>query len=163
MTLKTADTVIPPLKSGFRDLYSIISLLFPSLYVLNHPPGLLSVLFFPALGLVPAVTLAFILGSRGIGNCLTISLILSLSVRLRANPETAPTRPDHLTEMFFVGCTQLQLWPIRVLLTFFITNQKARPFAVYWFHVQILCSSSKTWFAIDEMNTYSPASVLQIR
>ena len=51
----------------------------------------------------PAVTLAFILGSRGIGNCLTISLILSLSVRLRANPETAPTRPDHLTEMSVVG------------------------------------------------------------
>ena len=50
----------------------------------------------------PAVTLAFILGSRGIGNCLTISLILSLSVRLRANPETAPTRPDHLTEMSVV-------------------------------------------------------------
>ena len=51
----------------------------------------------------PAVTLAFILGSRGIGNCLTISLILSLSVRLRADPETAPTHPDHMTEMSVVA------------------------------------------------------------
>ena len=61
----------------------------------------------------PAVTLASILGSRGIGNCLTISLILSLSVRLRANPETAPTRPDHLTEMSVVGLQiRLVLWMV---------------------------------------------------
>ena len=50
----------------------------------------------------PALTLAVTPGSQGIGNCLTISLILSLSVRLRANPETALTRPDHLTEMSVV-------------------------------------------------------------
>ena len=54
----------------------------------------------------PAVTLAVTPSSRGIGNCLTISLILSLSVRLRANPETAPTRPDHLTEMSVVAGRQ---------------------------------------------------------
>ena len=101
--LKTGDTVIFPLKSGFRDLYSIISLLFPGLYVLNHPPGLLSVLFFPALRLVQAAKLAFSPGSWGIRNCLTKSLTLSLSIRLRANPETAPTRPVQLTKMLLVG------------------------------------------------------------
>ena len=64
-------------------------------------------------------------------------------------------------------CTQLKLWPIRVLLTFFITNQKARSGAVcvslYWFWVQILCSSSNTWFANNEINTYYPASGLKIK
>ena len=30
-------------------------------------------------------------------------------------------------------------------------------------HMQILSSSSNTWFAIDEMNTFSPASSLEIK
>ena len=54
-TRKFLSFPFSPLKSGFRDLHSDISLLFPGLYVLNHPPGLLPVIFFPALGLVLVV------------------------------------------------------------------------------------------------------------
>ena len=54
-----------------------------------------------------------------------------------------------------VCSTQLQPGPIKLLLTYFITNQKARSGAV-------CCSSSNTWFAMDEINTFSPASDLKI-
>ena len=54
-----------------------------------------------------------------------------------------------------VCCTQLQPGPIKLLLTYFITNQKARSGAV-------CCSSSNTWFTMDEINTFSPASDLKI-
>ena len=67
-----------------------ISLLFPGLYALNHPPGLLSMILFPGPGLVPAVTLATGPGSRGLRTCLTTSLSLSLCVMRRAEPAAGP-------------------------------------------------------------------------
>ena len=38
------------------------------------------------------------------------------------------------------------------------TQSRVSPQSQYWFHMQILCSYSNTWFAINEMNTSSPAS-----
>ena len=73
-----------------------ISLLFPGLCALNHPPGLLSLILFPGPGLVPAVTLATDPGSRGRRICLTSSLSPSLCVRRRAEPAAGPPASANL-------------------------------------------------------------------
>ena len=70
---------------------------------MNYPPGLLSVIFFPAPGLVPAVTLASTPGYRGNRNCLTRSLSPTLSVRQGVDPVPGPARHDQLTQMSLVA------------------------------------------------------------